>query len=359
MIKDINFDLVGNLVAKLREKYGLNQQEFAKEIGVSKGAVCQWEQGSGIKTENLYDIANFFNITISELIDGQLDEEEDEDYFERNYNLDDFGYFSEINDSNYGDLLEYLKRCKNVIKRFMALYALREQNKLTKKQNSEYHKMLRYFEPDYEYAEAIQIGMHVNSIDETIEELTESFGINDKSELDYMLYKIFSLNVKINAFALLSYEKGDTAVNEYLEIKGKEHSDTLLTFLTNGIEEEKIENSLAIKRLIEAGARCFFTREHISSFEYNEIDEDVFKQLSGVFPNTVIQDRYNFFESEKKTNRILERFDPYSWKNYDRDGYEYLIDFDTTNRIRDLVLLKESDPKTYYKNLVERDAKCL
>ena len=93
MLKDVNFDLVGSLIAKLREKYGLSQQEFAKEIGVSKGAVCQWEQGAGIKTENLYDIARYFNITVSELIDGQLFEEEDEDYFERNYNLDDFEYF--------------------------------------------------------------------------------------------------------------------------------------------------------------------------------------------------------------------------------------------------------------------------
>ena len=124
MIKDINFDLVGNLIAKLRERYGLSQQEFAKEIGVSKGAVCQWEQGSGIKTENLYDIAKYFNITVSELIDGQLIEEEDEDYFERNYNLDDFDRFDEVNDSNYDALLEYLKRCKNVIRRFMSLYPL-------------------------------------------------------------------------------------------------------------------------------------------------------------------------------------------------------------------------------------------
>lgn len=359
MIKDINFDLVGNLIAKLRERYGLSQQEFAKEIGVSKGAVCQWEQGSGIKTENLYDIAKYFNITVSELIDGQLIEEEDEDYFERNYNLDDFDRFDEVNDSNYDALLEYLKRCKNVIRRFMSLYPLHVENKLTKKQSSEYRKMAHYFKVDYEYAEAINMGMHIYSIDEAVEELTEFFEIKEKSELDYMLYKIFYLEMKINPVALLNYEKDDFVVNEYLELLGKEHRDGLLTNLVEEMSDEEIEHSLAIKRLIEAGARCFFTRKHISSFEYNEIDEDVFKQLSGATPNRIIQDRYDFFKNEEKTNRILEMYNPYSWKNYTKDGYEYLIDIETTNKIRDIVLLKDSDPKTYYRNLTERDAKHL
>lgn len=359
MIKDINFDLVGNLVAKLRERYGLSQQEFAKEIGVSKGAVCQWEQGSGIKTENLYDIAKYFNITVSELLDGQLNEEEDDDYFERNYNLDDFEYFSEVTDSNYEDLLEYLKRCKNVIRRFMVLYPLHVDNKLTKKQSSEYRKMSHYFKVDYEYAEAIRMGMHIYSIDEAVEELTEFFEIKDKKELDYMLYKIFYLEIKINSLSLLNYEKGDFAISEYLELIGKERRDSLLTNLTEEMNDDEIEHSTAVKRLIEAGARCFFTRKHISSFEYNEVDEDVFKQLSGATPNRIIQDRYDFFKSEEKTNRILEMYDPYSWKNYTEDGYEYLIDIDTTNKIRDIVLLKDSDPKAYYKNLLERDAKHL
>lgn len=359
MIKDINFDLVGNLIIKLREKYGISQQDFAKDIGVSKGAVSQWEQGAGIKTENLYDIAKYFNITVSELIDGQLVEEEDEDYFERNYNLDDFEYFDEIDDSNYDDLLEYLKRCKNVIKRFMFLYSLGKENKLTKKQRSEYRKMSYYFKADYAYAEAVHLGSFCSNIDEAVEELTNTYEINDSSDLDYMLYKLFRLEIKINPVVLLDYDDGEEAVNVYLELIGKEGRDSLLTKLTDDMSEEEIEHSLPVKRLVEAGARCFFTRKHISSFEYNEIDEDVFKALDGVYPNKVIQDRHDFFKNEEKTNHIFEMYDPYSWKNYNRDGYEYLIDVDTTNQIRDIVLLKGNDPKTYYKNLVERDAEHL
>lgn len=359
MLKDVNFDLVGSLIARLREKYGLSQQEFAKEIGVSKGAVCQWEQGAGIKTENLYDIARYFNITVSELIDGQLFEEEDEDYFERNYNLDDFEYFNEVDDSNYEDLLEYLKRCKNVIKRFMYLYPLHKEDRLTKKQNSEYYKMSRYFKVDYPYAEAVHLGMHISSIDEAVEELTEFYEINNMAELDYMLYKLFHLEIKVNAVSLLEYEEDDEAANEYLELIGREGRDSLLTSITDDMGEEEIEASVVVEKLIEAGARCFFTRKIIQSFEYDEMDGDVFKQLKGVCENKIIQDRYDFFKQEEKTNYIFEMYDPYSWKNYNKDGYEYLIDKETTDAIRDIVLLKENDPMTFYKNLVERDAEHL
>ena len=359
MIKDINFDLVGNLIRKLRERTGLNQREFAKEMDVSDSAICQWEQGAGIKTENLYDIARYFNITVSELIDGKLNEEEDDDYFERNYNLDGFDSFDEIDETNYDELIEYLKRCKNVIKRFMMLYSLRTEAKLTKKQNGEYHRMSRYFKADEAYANTLNVEMCINSIEETIERLNDLYEISDRDELDYMLYKIFRLRINVNEIALLSYEKDDIAANEYLALIGKEHCDHLLTKLTMDVTDDEIEASLPIKRLIEYGARCFYTRKRLQSFEYNDVDEDVFKQLTGVSNNVAIQDKYDFFKQEEKITHAYGIYDVYSWKAYNRDGYEYLIDLETTDRIRDIVLLKDKEPKKYYKNLVERDAKLL
>lgn len=359
MIKDINFDLVGNLIIKLREKYGLNQQEFAKEIHVSKGAVCQWENGSGIKTENLYDIAKYFNITVSELLDGQLLDEEDDDFFQRNYNLDDFEYFSEIDDSNYDVFVEYLKRCKNVIKRFMSLYFLNKENKLGKKQIKEFMKMYRYFEVDYYYASDINLDSFVSSIDSAVEELNTSFDIKSQEELDYILYKLFHPKMKVNPLAVLNYQNNEFIANQYLELMGKEYCDSLLTRIISEIKDDEIENSLAIKRLVEHGARCLFTRKHIQSYEYNEIDKSLLNQFEGLTENKLIKDRYDFFKEKTNTYDLFESVDPYSWKNYNKNQYEYLVDIDTTNRIRDIVLLKDSDPKSYYKNLVEHDAKLL
>lgn len=357
MIANINFDLVGNLIAKLREEFGLTQQDFATEIGVSKGAVCQWEQGSGIKTENLYDIAKYFNITVSELINGQL--LEDNDYFERNYSLNEFEPFYEVNESNYSELLVYLKRCKNVIKRMMMLYPLHMKNMLTKKLDEEYLKISNYFKVDNYYLASLQLDVSICSIDEIAKKIKNTFEIQNETELDYELYKIFYLDMKIDPLAVLNYENDDLAANEYLELIGKERCDELLTKLTFKKKDDEIENSLPVRRLVEFGAICFFTMEKIQEFTYNEIDEDLLAQLNGVMPNKIIQDRYDFFKKEEKDNNLYFPFDIYSWKKYTKNGYEYLIDFDATNRIRDLVLLKDSNPKEYYRNLVERNAKFL
>ncbi len=360
MIKDINFDLVGNLISKMREKNGLTQQELADEIGVSKGAISQWEKGAGITTNNLFDIAQFFNITVNELIEGQLVEEEDEEYFERNYNLDEFDGFDEIDDSNYDDVLEYLKRCKNVIKRFMDLFFLDRENKLTKKQMSEFNRLSRYFVIDYQYANTIGLSdIFIESFKRVVEEVQSIFVITDSKQLDYILFKLYYLKPKVKAVDVFGYEKSDVAAKELMELNGKEFCDKLLTDLVDRLPDQQIEKSLAIKRLIENGARCFYTRSSIGGFVCNEIDEETFKHIANSKENSVIKDRYDFFTEEEKTSYKLDGHDPYYWKNYTKAMYEYLIDEETTNRVRDLVLLKSSDPQTYYKNMIERDAKHL
>lgn len=356
MTKEIDFDAVGSLIAKLRETYSLNQQQFAKDIGVSKGAVCQWEQGAHIKTENLYDIAKYFNITISELINGQLNDEGEEDYFLRNFNLNEFNYFNSVDDTNYDELLEYLKRCRNVIKRFMYLYKLMKNEKCTIKQEHEFYKLERYFKPDYQYAASLKMDIPNYSFGEIETGLKENFLFEDDNEFDYMLYRCLSLDIKVDPLAILGYEGGDLAVHQYLELIGMEYCDELLTKLISDLSDDEIEHSLAIKRLIEFGARCFYTRKHLECFSYNILSEGIFEQLKGVYRNSLFEEKYEFFKEEaNKRENDQYYFDPYSWKNFNRKNYDYLIDSETTSRIRDIVLLKDRDPQTYYKNLVQRD----
>lgn len=354
MTKDIDFEIVGNLIIQLREKIGLSQIDFAKEIGVSKGAVCQWEQGSGIKTEHLYDIAKYFNITVSELIEGKLNDEDDNDYFARNYDIDGFENFDEINVYNYSNLLEYLKRCKNLIKRFMVLFRIRLEDNLTKKEQAEYKKLYRYFACDWEYIRTSN-WPNITNIEDIAQEYLDFQEIESKQELDNIMYKFFHLRINVKPLALLEYENDETALDEYLELIGKERCDALLTKIISDTEEEEIEESLPIRRLIERGARCLFTRERIHHFEYNEINEDVFNQLTEVSVNENVQSIYDLFTNAKKNFIGLKGdFDPYNWKNYDKYDYEKLVDKERTNHIRDIVMLKDTDPETFYKNLKGR-----
>ena len=225
---------------------------------------------------------------------------------------------------------------------------------------SEFNRLSRYFVIDHQYASTIGLTeTFTRSFTRVVEEVQSIFTITDSKQLDYILFKLYYLKPKVMAADVLGYEKSDVAAKELMELHGKEFCDGLLTRLVDSLPDQQIEKSLAIKRLIENGARCFYTRSHISSFVCNEIDEETFKHLINAKENSVIKDRYDFFAEEEKRSYTLEMYDPYYWKNHTKAMYEYLIDEETTNRVRDLVLLKSSDPQAYYKNMVERNAKHL
>lgn len=55
---------------KIRKLHKISQIELAQEIGVTQGAVSQWESGSAKPTlENLVAIARFFGCKVDDLID--------------------------------------------------------------------------------------------------------------------------------------------------------------------------------------------------------------------------------------------------------------------------------------------------
>lgn len=57
---------------KLRKQKGLTQEELAQALFVSRTAISKWESGRGIPNiESLKATANFFGITIDELLSGE------------------------------------------------------------------------------------------------------------------------------------------------------------------------------------------------------------------------------------------------------------------------------------------------
>lgn len=55
---------------KIRKLHKISQIELAQEIGVTQGAVSQWESGSAKPTlENLVAIARLFGCKVDDLID--------------------------------------------------------------------------------------------------------------------------------------------------------------------------------------------------------------------------------------------------------------------------------------------------
>ena len=69
----------GKRLRELRENRGLTQDELAKELGVTKGAVSNWEKNvrKPKSTEMMEAIADFFNVDMNYLYGMNYDIETD------------------------------------------------------------------------------------------------------------------------------------------------------------------------------------------------------------------------------------------------------------------------------------------
>ena len=58
--------------ARIREVRGsVTQETFGKRLGVSRGAVANWERGLGIKRDNMQAIAEKFRVSFEWLATGK------------------------------------------------------------------------------------------------------------------------------------------------------------------------------------------------------------------------------------------------------------------------------------------------
>lgn len=62
-------EIFAERLKELRIEAGLNQQELAKELGISDAAICRWESCKRIPNiENLVLIAKYFNVSADFLV---------------------------------------------------------------------------------------------------------------------------------------------------------------------------------------------------------------------------------------------------------------------------------------------------
>lgn len=64
--------LIGNFLKKLRKEKGITQEQFAEKLNVSGRTVSRWETGSNMPDISLLvAISEFFDVSISEIINGE------------------------------------------------------------------------------------------------------------------------------------------------------------------------------------------------------------------------------------------------------------------------------------------------
>jgi len=63
---------VGNFLKELRKEQNLTQEQFAEQLGVSGRTISRWETGTNMPDISLLvEIAEFYDVSISEIIDGE------------------------------------------------------------------------------------------------------------------------------------------------------------------------------------------------------------------------------------------------------------------------------------------------
>ena len=368
MKNNVDFQIVGNLIYKLRMSSGLNQQELADALKVSKVAVSQWENGvSGIKTEKLYDIAKYFNITVEELINGKLNSEENAEFFRRKYDLKHHADFSDINEKNIDSLLDYLKLCNEVKERLFDLYPKYMEHNLTIIQSDEFNVLLSNFSLNTDYL--LFAGLKVFNytfddymkpgfvktnftLEDLVNELRNTKKIIDQKDLDFELSKIYSLDIQVDAVKVIEY--CEESSDAYLKLLNRQQKDELLTEITNRRMVSQFENSTVVKRLIDSGARV------LTIYNYNDVPSNCWshKEELMCFEGGVV-------ETKDDAEELLETIDNSMgegsvlwygtanyWRMVPRNKYDLLVNHWYTDKLWKVIYLKNDKPLEYFNYLL-------
>lgn len=66
-------DRIGMLISQLRKNKNITQKQLADKLNISDRTISKWERGGGIPDISLLsDVADFFDITIETLLNGEI-----------------------------------------------------------------------------------------------------------------------------------------------------------------------------------------------------------------------------------------------------------------------------------------------
>lgn len=219
-MNNVNLELIGSLIRKLRKENDMTLIDLAKVLNVSKPAVSQWENGKGIKTEYLYSLSKLFNISMSELLDGKLNEEDNESFWKRNYDITNYDFEDNINEKNIDNVKEYYVHYNMIKNRFYNLLPKWANDQLKNNELEEFIYLKNYFEFDYNYKNIIDnsngynIFENENPQKEFVKKIINK--INDLSSDEYNWELIKLYNCKLDLKGEIVCKSGNMKAFNYM-----------------------------------------------------------------------------------------------------------------------------------------------
>lgn len=365
---------IGELIKTLREDSHLKQDNLAKAIGVSKAAVSQWENGKGIKTENIYLISKLFNVSVDDILNGHLNSESNEEYINRYYTLENYDFKDEINEDNIDELKNFYSQVKKVKSRFFELLPKWAENSLSFKEMMAFIKIKQYFKFDCNYYSFIKYGSNhfgyplendekefvktqVENVKQLkleekkweisklydfvydlkrdkvcdshmLEPLKLMLDVVDQSEKDYLLNNNFYMDEEIEVPSLFGGEPRK-------EMKKRE------------VTYKEIESRAYFKIMLNSGCNCFLKFKTCSMIDEEETFL-LFEGLKKEIDDIKKQENYNKIFNYSISNELdIIR----NWKAYSLQQYNSFIDYKKTWLYKAIVNYKDSNPKMYFEEL--------
>ena len=99
----MNQQKIGQFLKELRKEKGITQAEFSETLGVTNRSISRWETGTNMPDlDLLIQIANYYEVEISEILDGERKKEDMDKKTEET--------LLKVADYNTQDKMEFSKR---------------------------------------------------------------------------------------------------------------------------------------------------------------------------------------------------------------------------------------------------------
>ena len=372
-MNNVNSELIGSLIRKLRKENDMTLIDLANVLNVSKPAVSQWENGKGIKTEYLYSLSKFFNISMSELLDGNLNEEDNDSFWKRNYDITNYDFEDNINEKNINNVKEYYVHYNMIKNRFYNLLPKWVNDQLKNNELEEFIYLKKYFEFDYNYKNIIDNSNGYNIFEN--ENIQKEFvkkiinKINDLSidEYNWELIKLY--NCKLDLKGEIVCKSGNMKAFDYmLNVMTQVEKDVLLehnlyydnennNFLSNNkkfaFTNDEIEQKEYFKIMLNNNCNCMLdyhnNYETISNECLNYFEGKI--KINDLRENENINNIHLYIDSFGRDYHIALR----KWKSLSYKEYCKFIDYKKTKYLKNLVNNKDSNPLKYFEELINID----
>lgn len=372
-MNNVNLELIGSLIKKLRKENDMTLIDLANVLNVSKPAVSQWENGKGIKTEYLYSLSKFFNISMSELLDGKLNEEDNESFWKRNYDITNYDFEDNINEKNINNVKEYYVHYNMIKNRFYNLLPKWANDQLKNNELEEFIYLKNYFEFDYNYKNIIDNSNGYNIFEN--ENIQKEFvkkiinKINDLSSDEYNWELIKLYNCKLDLKGEIVCKSGNMKAFDYmLNVMTQVEKDVLLehnlyydnennNFLSNNkkfaFTNDEIEQKEYFKIMLNNNCNCMLDYHN----NYEPISDECLNyfeckiKINDLRENENINNIHLYIDSFGRDYHIALR----KWKSLSYKEYCKFIDYKKTKYLKNLVSNKDSNPLKYFEELINID----